>query len=46
MGDKVHVDYHKKDILLANAEAHRFTIAYNKTLYNKDSQQHVYIQCQ
>ncbi len=35
LGDKVHVDYHKKDILLANAEAHRFAIAYHKTLRNK-----------
>jgi excinuclease UvrABC nuclease subunit len=34
-GDKVHVDYHKKDILLANAEAHRFAITYHKTLRNK-----------
>jgi excinuclease ABC subunit C len=35
LGDKVHVDYHKKDILLANAEAHRFAIQYHKTLRNK-----------
>ncbi len=35
LGDKVHVDYHKKDILLANAEAHRFAIRYHKTLRNK-----------
>jgi excinuclease ABC subunit C len=35
LGDKVHVDYHKKDILLANAEAHRFAIGYHKTLRNK-----------
>jgi excinuclease ABC subunit C len=35
LGDKVHVDYHKKDILLANAEAHRFAITYHKTLRNK-----------
>lgn len=35
LGDKVHVDYHKKEILLANAEAHRFAITYHKTLRNK-----------
>ena len=35
LGDKVHVDYHKKDILLANAEAHRSAITYLKTLRNK-----------
>lgn len=35
LGDKVHVDYHKKEILLANAEAHRFAIDYHKTLRNK-----------
>ena len=35
LGDKVHVDYHKKDILLANAEAHRFAIGYHKTLRSK-----------
>jgi excinuclease ABC subunit C len=35
LGDKVHVDYHKKDILLANAEAHRSAITYHKTLRNK-----------
>lgn len=35
LGDKVHVDYHKKDILLANAEAHRFAISYHKTLRSK-----------
>jgi excinuclease ABC subunit C len=35
LGDKIHVDYHKKDILLANAEAHRFAISYHKTLRNK-----------
>jgi excinuclease ABC subunit C len=35
LGDKVHVDYHKKDILLANAEAHRFAITYHKTLRNR-----------
>lgn len=35
LGDKVHVDYHKKEILLANLEAHRFAIGYHKTLRNK-----------
>jgi len=35
LGDKIHVDYHKKDILLSNAEAHRFAISYHKTLRNK-----------
>lgn len=35
LGDKVHVDYHKREILLANAEAHRFAIGYHKTLRNK-----------
>lgn len=35
LGDKVHVDYHTKDILLANSEAHRFAIGYHKTLRNK-----------
>ncbi len=35
LGDKVHVDYHKKEILLANVEAHRFAITYHKTLRNK-----------
>jgi excinuclease ABC subunit C len=35
LGDKVHVDYHKKEILLANNEAHRFAIGYHKTLRNK-----------
>ncbi|MBP6888354.1 MAG: GIY-YIG nuclease family protein [Candidatus Pacebacteria bacterium] len=35
LGSKVHVDYHKKEILLANAEAHRFAIGYHKTLRNK-----------
>jgi excinuclease ABC subunit C len=35
LGDKVHVDYHKKEILLSNAEAHRFAITYHKTLRDK-----------
>jgi excinuclease ABC subunit C len=35
LGDKVHVDYHKKEILFANSEAHRFAITYHKTLRNK-----------
>jgi excinuclease ABC subunit C len=35
LGPKVHVDYHTKEILLANAEAHRFAIGYHKTLRDK-----------
>lgn len=35
LGDKVHVDYHTKEILLSNAEAHRFAITYHKTLRDK-----------
>lgn len=35
LGDKVHVDYHKKEILLSNSEAHRFAIGYHKTLRDK-----------
>lgn len=35
LGDKVHVDYHTKEILLANSEAHRFAITYHKTLRDK-----------
>jgi excinuclease ABC subunit C len=35
LGDKLHVDYHTKEILLANAEAHRFAIGYHKHLRNK-----------
>jgi excinuclease ABC subunit C len=35
LGLPVHVDYHKKEILLANAEAHRFAIGYHKLLRNK-----------
>lgn len=35
LGDKNYVDNHKKDILLANHEAHRFAITYHKTLRNK-----------
>jgi excinuclease ABC subunit C len=35
LGDKVHVDYHKKEILLANTEAHRFAITYHKSLRDK-----------
>lgn len=35
LGAKIHVDYHKKDILLANSEAHRFAIGYHKTLRGK-----------
>lgn len=35
LGDRVHVDYHKREILLANAEAHRFAITYHKSLRDK-----------
>lgn len=35
LGDKVHVDYHRKDILLTNSKAHRFAINYHNTLHNK-----------
>ncbi|MEN9338253.1 MAG: hypothetical protein RIQ41_567 [Candidatus Parcubacteria bacterium] len=35
LGLPVHVDYHTKEILLANAEAHRFAIGYHKLLRNK-----------
>lgn len=35
LGDRVHVDYHTKEILLANLEAHRFAIGYHKRLRNK-----------
>ena len=35
LGDKVHVDYHKREILLVNNEAHRFAIKYHRTLKNK-----------
>lgn len=35
LGDKIHVDYHKKEILLANSEAHRFAISYHKVLRDK-----------
>ncbi len=35
LGLPIHVDYHKKEILLANAEAHRFAIGYHKLLRNK-----------
>ncbi len=35
LGSIVHVDNHKKEILLANAEAHRFAIGYHKVLRNK-----------
>ena len=35
LGSKVHVDYHKKEILLVNNLAHRFAIGYHKTLRNK-----------
>jgi excinuclease ABC subunit C len=35
LGASIHVDNHKKEILLANAEAHRFAIGYHKVLRNK-----------
>jgi excinuclease UvrABC nuclease subunit len=35
LGNKVHVDSHKKDILLANAEAHRFAITFHKEKRSK-----------
>jgi len=35
LGRKEHVDNHKKEILLANSEAHRFAISYHKLLRNK-----------
>lgn len=35
LGDKVYVDNYKKVILLANHEAHRFSLAYHKQLRNK-----------
>jgi excinuclease ABC subunit C len=35
LGDGVQVKEHKRDILLANAEAHRFAITYHKTLRGK-----------
>ncbi len=35
LGNKVHVNNHKKDILLANAEAHRFAITFHKQKRSK-----------
>jgi excinuclease ABC subunit C len=35
LGASIHVDNHKKEILLANAESHRFAIGYHKVLRNK-----------
>ncbi len=35
LGRPEHVDYHKKEILLANVEAHRFAIGYHKLLRGK-----------
>lgn len=35
LGRKEHVDNHKKEILLANSEAHRYAISYHKLLRNK-----------
>ncbi|MDQ5962834.1 MAG: hypothetical protein QG653_641 [Patescibacteria group bacterium] len=34
LGDKVHIEVHRKEILLANSEAHRFAIGYHKILRN------------
>ena len=35
LGRKEYVDYHTKEILLANAESHRFAIGYHKRLRDK-----------
>ena len=35
LGDKVQIHSHKKEILLANNEAHRFAITYHKLLRSK-----------
>ena len=35
LGASLHVDNHKKEILLVNAEAHRFAIGYHKVLRNR-----------
>jgi excinuclease ABC subunit C len=35
LGNKVHVNNHKKDILLGNAEAHRFAITFHKEKRSK-----------
>ncbi len=35
LGNKVHVNNHKKDILLANAEAHRFAVSFHKKKRSK-----------
>ncbi len=35
LGPTLHVDNHKKEILLANSEAHRFAIGYHKVLRHK-----------
>ncbi len=35
LGDKVYTEAHKKEILFANAEAHRFAITYHKNLRGK-----------
>ncbi len=35
LGRKEYVDYHTKEILLSNAEAHRFAIGYHKRLRDK-----------
>lgn len=35
LGASLHVDNHKKEILLVNSEAHRFAIGYHKVLRNR-----------
>lgn len=35
LGDKAYINNYKKEILLANGEAHRFAITYHKTLRDK-----------
>jgi excinuclease UvrABC nuclease subunit len=36
LGDKEFVKKYKREILLANSEAHRFAIAYHKNLRNRN----------
>jgi len=35
LGDKAFIEAHKKEILLANSEAHRFAIAYHRNIRGK-----------
>ncbi len=35
LGDKIHINQNKKEILLINSEAHRFSISYHKKLRSK-----------